>query len=37
VEQIQENLQAGELAAQLTPETMGEIDRIFGKPADEDD
>lgn len=37
VEQLHENLKAGEVAKQLTPEIMKRIDQIFGVRRDEED
>lgn len=37
VEQVVENMRAGEIGAQLTPDVMKEIEGIFGKGAEEDD
>jgi voltage-dependent potassium channel beta subunit len=34
VEQVRENLAAGEVARKLTPEILGEIDLVFGKAPD---
>jgi aryl-alcohol dehydrogenase-like predicted oxidoreductase len=38
VEQVHENMKAGEIAQKITPEIMDQIDVIFGvKKKDEDD
>lgn len=37
VEQMHENMKAGEIAEKITPEIMERIDVVFGKKKDEDD
>lgn len=37
VEQMHENMKAGEIAEKITPEIMESIDVVFGKKKDEDD
>lgn len=37
VEQVHENMKAGEVAPKLTPEILGRIDQIFGMGKEEDD
>ncbi|HSR21849.1 MAG TPA: aldo/keto reductase [Anaerolineales bacterium] len=37
VEQVRENMAAGEVARKLTPEVLGEIDLVFGKPPEAED
>jgi aryl-alcohol dehydrogenase-like predicted oxidoreductase len=37
VEQLRENMAAGEVVTKLTPDILKGIDEVFGKPADDQD